>query len=77
MSNSMPLEKIFIVMAIILGLGSTVDLAYALVSADVELVEFLRCVLNIIIAVFLYRYFKNKDQAKMTLAAKNQQNVMN
>lgn len=77
MSNSMSLEKIFIVMAIILGLGSTVDLAYALVSADVELVEFLRCVLNIIIAVFLYRYFKNKHQAKMALAAKNQQNVMN
>ena len=64
MSNSMPLEKIFIVMAIILGLGSTVDLAYALVSADVELVEFLRCVLNIIIAVFLYRYFKKRQKER-------------
>ncbi|UUO25040.1 hypothetical protein FGD67_18860 [Colwellia sp. M166] len=77
MSNSMPLEKIFIIMAIILGLGSAVDLAYSIISLDFAFAELLRCLLNIIIAVFLYRYFKKKQQAKISLTTKNEQSIIN
>jgi hypothetical protein len=61
----MSLEKIFIIIAIILGFGSTVDLIYALVSKNIQLVEILRCILNIVIAGFLYLYFNKKHQAKV------------
>jgi len=64
MSNSMSLEKIFIIMAIILGFGSAIDLLYSLTTASFQLNEILRCILNIIIAGFLYFYFKKKQQAK-------------
>lgn len=65
MSNSMALEKIFIIIAIILGVGSAVDLVYSLASLHFELSEILRCVLNILIAVFLYAYFNKKRKAKL------------
>jgi phosphate/sulfate permease len=67
MSNSMSLEKIFIIIAIILGFGSAVDLIYALADANIQLAEVLRCILNIVIAGFLYLYFnkKNKHKAKV------------
>lgn len=61
----MSLEKIFIIIAIILGFGSTVDLIYALTSTEIQLTELLRCVLNIVIAGFLYFYFNKKHQAKV------------
>ncbi len=65
MSNSMALEKIFIIIAMILGIGSAVDLAYSLVSLNFELSEILRCVLNIFIAAFLYLYFNKKRKVKL------------
>ncbi len=65
MSNSMALEKIFIIIAIILGVGSAVDLVYSLASLQFELSEILRCVLNILIAVFLYAYFNKKRKAML------------
>ena len=68
MSNSMSLEKIFIIIAIILGVGSSVDLVYSLVTLNFAVDEILRCVLNISIAGFLYRYFTKKHQAKIELA---------
>jgi hypothetical protein len=68
MSNSMALEKIFIIIAIILGIGSVVDLAYSLASLHFDLGEILRCVLNIFIAVFLYLYFNSKRKAKLKIA---------
>jgi phosphate/sulfate permease len=65
MSNSMSLEKIFIIIAIILGVGSAVDLIYALASENIQLAEVLRCILNIFIAGFLYLYFNKKHKAKV------------
>ena len=65
MSNSMSLEKIFIIIAIILGVGSAVDLVNSLASLTFEISEILRCVLNIVIAVFLYLYFNKKRKAKL------------
>ena len=65
MSNSMSLEKIFIIMAIILGFGSAVDLVYSLATLNFELGEILRCILNILIAGFLYVYFNKKLKAKV------------
>jgi len=64
MSNSMALEKIFIIIAIILGVGSTIDLIYSLATTNVQLAEILRCTLNIFIAGFLYAYFNKKLKAK-------------
>ena len=61
----MALEKIFIIMALILGIGSSVDLAFALISSPMEMSEILRCALNIVIAVFLYLYFNKKRKAKL------------
>ncbi|WP_085297503.1 hypothetical protein [Cognaticolwellia mytili] len=61
----MALEKIFIIIAIILGVGSAVDLVYSLASLQFELSEILRCVLNILIAVFLYAYFNKKRKAML------------
>jgi hypothetical protein len=62
----MSLEKIFIIMAMILGLSSTIDLIYAVINLSFVPAELLRSVLNIIVAVFLYRYFKKKQQIKLT-----------
>ena len=64
MSNSMSLEKIFIIIAIILGFGSAIDLVYSLVTLNVELGELLRCILNIFIAGFLYVYFNKRLKLK-------------
>ena len=60
MSNSMSIEKIFIILAIILGVGSAVDLIYSLATMGVQLDEILRCSLNIVIAAFIYQYFNKK-----------------
>ncbi|WP_155866818.1 MULTISPECIES: hypothetical protein [Colwelliaceae] len=65
MSNSMSLEKIFMILAIILGLGSTIDLLYSLVTLNFQLAEILRCIFNIVIAVFLYIYASKKYKAKL------------
>ncbi|MBA6391336.1 hypothetical protein H4J38_11195 [Colwellia sp. BRX10-3] len=65
MSNSMSLEKIFMVLAVILGLGSAIDLIYSLVNQNFQLAEISRCILNIIIAVFLYVYASRKYKAKL------------
>jgi hypothetical protein len=42
-------------------------LIYALADANIQLAEVLRCILNIVIAGFLYLYFnkKNKHKAKV------------
>ncbi|MFT5635733.1 MAG: hypothetical protein ACI89T_001187 [Cognaticolwellia sp.] len=61
----MSLEKIFMVLAVILGLGSAIDLIYSLVNQNFQLAEILRCILNIIIAVFLYVYASRKYKAKI------------
>jgi hypothetical protein len=61
----MSLEKIFIIMAIILGFGSAIDLIYSLVTTTIELTEILRCIFNIVIAGFLYLYFNKKHKAKL------------
>lgn len=60
----MSLEKIFIVLAIILGLGSVIDEIYLLATLDFRLNELLRCSLNIIIALFVFRYFNKKRKEK-------------
>lgn len=60
----MSLEKIFIVLAIILGLGSVIDGIYLLATLDFRLNELLRCSLNIIIALFVFRYFNKKRKEK-------------
>ena len=65
MSNSMSVEKIFIVLAIILGLGSTIDLIYSFVTLNLQLNEILRCLINIAIAGFLFAYFNKKHKAKI------------
>lgn len=64
MSNSMSLEKIFIVLAIILGLGSAIDCVYLLITLDFRLNELLRCTINMIIAAFLFRYFNKRKKEK-------------
>ena len=61
----MSLEKIFIIIAIILGFGSAADLIFALAESKIQLAEFLRCILNIVIAGFLYLYFNKKHKAKV------------
>lgn len=71
MSNSMALEKIFIIMAIILGFGSAIDLVYSVAVSNLNLSEFLRCVLNIIIAGALYIYFNKKHKAKQSVMNDN------
>lgn len=68
MSNSMSLEKIFIILAIILGFGSAIDLIYALASLNFQLDEILRCLFNIVIAGLLYGYFNSKLKAKVECA---------
>lgn len=60
----MSLEKIFIVLAIILGLGSVIDGIYLLATLDFRLNELLRCSLNIIIALIVFRYFNKKRKEK-------------
>lgn len=65
MSNSMSLEKIFLIIAIILGFGSIIDLIYALATLQLQLAEFLRCIFNIGIAGCLYQYFKKKRQSNL------------
>lgn len=65
MSNSMSLEKIFVILAIILGFGSAIDLIYSLASLNFQLDEMLRCLFNIVIAGLLYVYFNRKIKAKV------------
>jgi hypothetical protein len=65
MSNSMSLEKIFMILAVILGLGSTVDLIYNLVTLNFQLAEILRCSFNIVIALLLYLYANKKYKEKL------------
>lgn len=69
MSNSMALEKIFMILALILGLGSTVDLIYNLVTLNYQQTEILRCVFNMVIAVLIYLYANKKH--KKNKAAQN------
>lgn len=69
MSNSMALEKIFMILALILGLGSAVDLIYNLVTLNYQQTEILRCGFNIVIAVLVYFYANKKH--KENKAAKN------
>lgn len=66
MSNSMPLEKIFIILAIIFGVGSAVDLLYSLSTLTIQLDELLRCSVNIIISIFIYRYFLKRQRLKQS-----------
>lgn len=61
----MSLEKIFIILAIILGFGSAIDLVYSLASLSFHLDELLRCIFNIVIAGLLYVYFNRKRKAKV------------
>lgn len=68
MSNSMSLEKIFIILAIILGLGSIIDLLYSLATFNFALAEILRCLFNIAIAVGLYLYASKKHKANLELS---------
>jgi hypothetical protein len=65
MSNSMSLEKIFMILAVILGLGSTVDLIYNLVTLNLQLAEILRCSFNIVIALLIYLYANKKHKEKL------------
>ncbi len=67
MSNSMSLEKIFIIMSIILGLGSIIDLVYSVATLNITVDESLRCIANIFIAGLLYLYFNKKLKAKVIL----------
>lgn len=60
MSNSMSVAKIFIIIAIIFGLGSTIDLIYSLVTLNFELTEIFRCLTNMIISLLLYLFFIKK-----------------
>ena len=71
MSNSMSVEKIFIILAIILGLGSVVDLIYSLVTVNFQMNEILRCLLNITISGFLFVYFNKKHKAKIAVEGEN------
>jgi hypothetical protein len=61
----MSLEKIFMILAVILGLGSTVDLIYNLVTLNFQLAEILRCSFNIVIALLLYLYANKKYKEKL------------
>lgn len=65
MSNSMSVEKIFIILAIIIGLGSSIDLAYILITQSITSAELTRCVINITLAIMLYRYFIKKHRATL------------
>lgn len=67
MSNSMALEKIFMILAIILGMGSAIDLIYDLATSNFQWAEMLRCSVNIIIACLLYIYANKKYQEKLKL----------
>lgn len=67
MSNSMDLNKIFMVMALILGIGSLVDLGYTLVTLSFELHEIIRCSINILISIVLFKYFKKRFNAQNEL----------
>ena len=66
MSNSMALEKIFMILAIILGMGSAIDLLYDLATSNFQWAEILRCSVNVVIAVFLYFYAKKKHKEKLS-----------
>lgn len=59
----MSLEKIFMILAIILGLGSVIDLLYSIVTLDFQLAEISRCLFNIIIAFSLYLFARKKHKA--------------
>lgn len=72
MSNSMALEKIFMVLAIILGIGSVIDCVYLLATLDDRPNEYIRCLVNIVIAIFVYRYFHKKAKEKAALAQKQE-----
>ena len=65
MSNSMSLEKIFIILAIILGFGSAIDLLYSVATLNVSGAETLRCLANILLAGVLYLYFSKRYKAKL------------
>lgn len=60
MLGNMSIERIFIVIALIFGIGSVIDLTYALVTLNFELAEILRCVLNIVISGLVFWYFNKK-----------------
>ena len=66
MSNSMALEKIFMILAIILGVGSTIDLIYDLSTSNFQWAEILRCSVNIVIAYLLYLYANKKHKEKLS-----------
>ncbi|AZQ84538.1 hypothetical protein EKO29_11230 [Colwellia sp. Arc7-635] len=65
MSNSMSLEKIFIILAIILGCASGIDLIYSLATVNFQMAEILRCIFNMLIAGLLFVYFNKKRKAKI------------
>lgn len=64
MSNSMALEKIFMILAIIVGVGSTIDLVYDLSTSNFQWAEIMRCSVNIVIACLLYLYVNKKHKEK-------------
>ncbi|MEH6596743.1 MAG: hypothetical protein V7736_14485 [Colwellia polaris] len=66
MSNSMALEKIFMILAIILGVGSAIDLIYDLSTSNFQWAEILRCSVNIVIACLLYLYANKKHKEKLS-----------
>ena len=66
MSNSMALEKIFMILAIILGVGSAIDLIYDLSTSNFQWAEILRCSVNIVIAYLLYLYANKKHKEKLS-----------
>lgn len=70
MSNSMSLEKIFIILAIILGCASTIDLIYSLATGNYQTAEILRCLFNMVIASFLFIHFNKKRKAKIACEEK-------
>lgn len=73
MSNSMSVEKIFIVLAVIIGLGSIADLAYSLFLQRYMLEEVIRCGINLVLAIGLYCYFNKKHQAVLNKMQDNQE----
>jgi hypothetical protein len=62
----MALEKIFMILAIILGVGSTIDLIYDLSTSNFQWAEILRCSVNIVIAYLLYLYANKKHKEKLS-----------
>lgn len=61
-------------MALILGIGSLADLLYSLVNQSFALHELIRCSINMLVALLLFKYFNKKHQLKEQ-QARNKENV--